>query len=134
VVDLVIDKLAWIHVVGRRILSTRSHGKDTYYIPGGKREGSETDHQALIREIKEELSVDLRPETISYFGQFEAPAHGHAAGIQVCMTCYTAEYDGVLQPAAEIAEMVWLQHRDRDRSSPVDRLIFDVLHARGLLV
>jgi hypothetical protein len=39
-----IDKLAWIHIVDRQILSTRSKGKDTYYIPGGKREGDESDH------------------------------------------------------------------------------------------
>jgi 8-oxo-dGTP pyrophosphatase MutT (NUDIX family) len=57
-----IDKLAWIHIVDRKILSTRTRGRDTYYIPGGKREGQETDHQALIREIKEELTIDLIPD------------------------------------------------------------------------
>jgi len=38
-----IDKLAWIYIKDKKILSTRSQSKDTYYIPGGKREGEETD-------------------------------------------------------------------------------------------
>lgn len=45
--EQIIDKLAWIHVVDKQILSTRSKGKEKYYIPGGKRENGETDAQAL---------------------------------------------------------------------------------------
>ena len=42
-----IDKLAWIFVKDRKVLSTRSHGKDTHYITGGKREEGESNEQAL---------------------------------------------------------------------------------------
>jgi 8-oxo-dGTP diphosphatase len=59
-----IDKLAWCCIKDKRLLGARSKGKNIYYIPGGKREEGESDHEALIREIKEELSVDLKPETI----------------------------------------------------------------------
>lgn len=38
-----IDKIAFIYLKNGKILSTLSKGKDAYYIPGGKREGSETD-------------------------------------------------------------------------------------------
>ena len=38
-----IDKIAWVHLVGGRILSTRSRGKAVYYLPGGKREPGESD-------------------------------------------------------------------------------------------
>ena len=54
-----IDKLAWIEIKDKMILSTKTYGKDKYYIPGGKREKGETDEQALYREIKEELSIDI---------------------------------------------------------------------------
>ena len=50
----VIDKVAWLHLEDARILSTRSRGKETYYLPGGKREPGETDEQRLRREIAEE--------------------------------------------------------------------------------
>lgn len=129
----VIDKLALIDLRERRILAARSNGKDTYYLPGGKREAGESDHAALIREIKEELSVDLRPETLTYLGQFEAQAHGQPAGVVVRMTCYTAAYDGALAPAAEIAELAWLTYADKARTSLVTHLIFDWLQERELL-
>ena len=35
-----------------------------FYIPGGKREGAESDLQTLLREIREELAVTLIPETV----------------------------------------------------------------------
>src|SRR3989344_9570765 len=123
-----IDKLAWIHIKDRRILSTRSKGKDTYYIPGGKREVGESDEKALTREIKEELSIDLIPETIKHVGTFEEQAHGKPEGTIVRMTCYSGDYTGIIQPAAEIEEVVWLQYKDREKSSPVDKLIFDFLY------
>lgn len=51
-----IDKIALIYIKDRKVLSSRSKGKDTYYLPGGKREGDETDQETLIREIIEMTS------------------------------------------------------------------------------
>ena len=34
----IIDKIAWIRLEDGAILSSRSRGKDVYYLPGGKRE------------------------------------------------------------------------------------------------
>ncbi len=129
----IIDKLAWIHLKNQKILSTRSKGKTKFYIPGGKREIGESDETALIREIKEELTIDLVPSTIAFVGNFQAQADSHATGIQVLMQCYTADYKGTLAAAAEIAEVVWLTNADRDKISPVDQLIFDFLFEKGLL-
>lgn len=129
-----IDKLAWIYVKDGKILSTRSRGKDTWYIPGGKREDGETDEQALVREIKEELSVDLTSETMRHYGTFEAQAHGKPEGTMVRMTCYTADFIGDILPAAEVEEYAWLGYQGREKSSPVDKLIFDDLKTKGLIV
>lgn len=81
-----IDKLAWLYIQNKQLLGARSKGKNTYYIPGGKREAGESDEQALIREIKEELSVDLIPSTIKYAGTFKAQADGKPDGVMVKMT------------------------------------------------
>lgn len=128
-----IDKVAYLYLKNGKILSTRSKGKDKYYIPGGKREGNETDIETLVREIKEELTVDIIESTAKFYGTFEAQAHGKAEGIIVKMTCYTAEFSGELKPDSEIAEIVWLTTADVDSVSPVDKLIFADLHAKGLL-
>lgn len=51
-----------LYIKDGQILSTLSKGKDTYYLPGGKRELNETDKQTLIRECKEELTIDIKNE------------------------------------------------------------------------
>ncbi|GAA4096620.1 NUDIX hydrolase [Nonomuraea soli] len=48
-----IDKIAWIHLEHGKILSTRSRGRNAYYIPGGKRDPGESDLDTLVREIEE---------------------------------------------------------------------------------
>ncbi|SDG67527.1 ADP-ribose pyrophosphatase YjhB, NUDIX family [Flavobacterium omnivorum] len=128
-----IDKLAWIELQNKSILSTKSFGKNKYYIPGGKRENDETDAQALVREIQEELTVHLDPNSLQYMGVFEAQAHGHPACILVKMTCYSGSYSGELQASSEIEEIRWLKYADKDKISEVDQLIFDELKQQDLL-
>ncbi|WP_223190907.1 NUDIX hydrolase [Nonomuraea terrae] len=128
-----IDKIAWLHLDSGTILSTRSQGKNVYYIPGGKREPGESDLDTLVREIDEELSVTIYPATAVHVGTYQAQAHGHAAGVTVRMTCYTAVHDGTPTPSGEIEEVAWLSYADRDRVSPVDQIIFDHLHETGQL-
>lgn len=129
-----IDKLAFIDIKDKKILSTLSKGKDVWYIPGGKRDGNETDNQALIREVKEELTVDLIPDTIKHYGTFEAQAHGKPEGTVVCMMCYTAKFVGELKASSEIAEYRYVNYSWKANSSPVDQLIFDDLYAKGLII
>ncbi|URM95687.1 NUDIX domain-containing protein [Actinomadura madurae] len=130
---MTIDKVAWIHLDGGKILSTRSRGKDAYYLPGGKREAGESDVDTLVREIDEELAVAIVPGSARHFGTFQAQAHGHAEGVMVRMTCYTADHQGTPVPSSEIEEVVWLGYGDRDRVSPVDQVIFDHLRETGRL-
>ena len=126
----VIDKLAWIEIQNKKILSTLSKGKQKFYIPGGKREIGETNHQTLIREIKEELDVQLIEDSLNYFGTFQAQADGHANGIEVKMTCYTGSYIGKLRASSEIESIVWLTYDDIGNVSPVDQIIFNFLRKK----
>lgn len=128
-----IDKIGFLHLKDGYILSTRSQGKDTYYIPGGKREAGETDLETLCREVQEELSVTIVPESAKCYGVFEAQAHGKAEGLLVKMTCYTGTFVGELKANSEIAELDWLSFQDIHRTSPVDQIIFQELHQKGLL-
>ncbi len=66
--SVLIDTVAWVRIEGGRILCARPRGKDVFYIPGGKREGTETDLQTLLREIEEELTVGLIRETVVHAG------------------------------------------------------------------
>jgi len=128
-----IDKLAYIEIKDRKLLVTLSKGKDTWYIPGGKREGNETDLEALTREVKEELSVNIKLNTVKKYGVFEAQAHGKPEGTIVRMTCYIAEYDGQLTPSSEIEKLDYFEYQQKTQCSPVDNLIFDDLKQKGLI-
>ncbi|NGM80822.1 NUDIX domain-containing protein [Paenibacillus sp. 7124] len=129
-----IDKIAWVCLREGRLLCARSNGKEIYYLPGGKREPGESDADTLQREIEEELSVRIKPETVLLMGTFEAKAHGKTEGTMVKMTCYSADYEGWLTPASEIEELAWLTYEDRDRVSAAAQMVFDRLHERGLLI
>jgi 8-oxo-dGTP diphosphatase len=128
-----IDKVAWIRLEDGKILGARSRGKDVWYLPGGKREPGETDVETLVREVAEELTVAITPESVEAVGVYEAQAHGRAEGVVVRMTCYAADYVGTLAPSGEIEEVAWLTYGDRGRVSPVNRLVFDELHRAGRL-
>lgn len=128
-----IDKVALLYVRDGKILSTLSKGKDKYYLPGGKRENDESDLETLVREVKEELSVEIVESTARFYGTFQAQAHGKEEGVLVKMTCYMAEFEGQPKADSEIARVVWLTCRDMESVSPVDKLIFADLHERGLL-
>ena len=54
-----IDKLALILVRERKQLVARSRGKAAFFTPGGACEGAESDEDALVRECREELTIDI---------------------------------------------------------------------------
>jgi len=126
----VIDTVAWVHLVSGKILCARPRGKDVFYVPGGNREGAESDLQTLLREIAEELTVALRPGTIRHAGTYQAD---DPDGTVVRMSCYTGEYSGTLAASSEIDELAWFRYADRPRVPPVDQLLFDDLNAAGRL-
>ena len=131
---MLIDTVAWVRIEDGRILCARPSGKDVFYIPGGKREGAESDLETLVREIREELTVLLDPGTVTHVGTYEAEAPGPPDGVVVRMACYVAEYRGELTPSSEIEEVAWFSYTDRDLVPPVDQLLFDDLKSRGGLV
>ncbi|MBI2404720.1 NUDIX domain-containing protein [Candidatus Gottesmanbacteria bacterium] len=128
-----IDKLAFIFIKNNKVLVTLTKGKDTWYIPGGKRETGESDEQALTREVKEELTVNLIPDTIKKYGVFEAAAHGKPEGTFVHMTCYTANFTGNLKLSAEIENLDFFTYAQKSLTSAVDHLIFDDLKKKNLI-
>ena len=129
-----VDKVAFIEIQNGKILSTKSKGKTKYYIPGGKREKGESDEQTLIREITEELSVAIIPNTAEYIGSFSAQSDEAEKGIRVIMTCYKAKYIGHLKANSEIEELRWLNYSDLDIISEVDKKIFQFLHEKEVLL
>ncbi|WP_249742101.1 NUDIX hydrolase [Thalassospira tepidiphila] len=119
----VIETANWILRDGENILSVRSHGRDRFYLPGGKIDPGETAREAIKREISEELGVDLIPGTLRQLGTFAGQGHNQPDGSVVRMTCFTGHYSGTLAPASEIAELRWLSPRERHLMAPMGQKI-----------
>lgn len=128
-----IDKLALITLKDNKVLAVRSYGKSLFYMPGGKREQNETDEEALIREITEELSVQIKPESIRYAATFEAQADGKPIGTVVRLTCYFADFDDVATASAEIEELRYLSSADLNVCSKAAELVVNWLLTEKLI-
>lgn len=128
-----IDKLAWIYVREGKLLSARSKNKKLFYVPGGKREVGETDEEALIREIEEEVSVRLVESSIKYAGTFSGPADGKGKETTVKLSCYFADYLGELKPAAEIEEIGFIEYENKALCSSASIVVMDWLKSQGLI-
>ncbi len=128
-----IDKIGWLLVQDRKVLMVRSKSKDKFYAPGGKREAGESDEQALVREVKEELGVDIVPATITHLQSFKAQAHGQPEGVFVHIAGYTADYSGELSPQSEVEEMTWFTSADYERATEPGKLILTWLKEKDLI-
>jgi 8-oxo-dGTP pyrophosphatase MutT (NUDIX family) len=129
-----IDKLAWMQIENGKQLVVRTRGKDKFYNPGGKREPGETDVQALVRELKEELNINIIPKSAKIFNTYMAQADGKPAGVMVKITAYTADYTGTPTPSGEIEEIAWIDSSDARRLSAIhtEKILPDLLK-KGLI-
>ncbi len=112
-----------IHVVAavvlderHHVLVVRKHGTTAFMQPGGKIEPGETPVQALRREVAEELGVGIVAESVRPLGHHDAAA-ANEPGHRVAAELFLAELDGAPTPAAEIAEMAWI---DPDAPGDID--------------
>lgn len=102
-----IDKVGGIILKNKEILVVKKRTKDNreeYIIPGGKREGHETDFETLKRELQEEIQVELvgaKP-----FGGFDDIAIFE--NIPIHIEVYFADIVGEPACDSEIKELVWI--------------------------
>jgi 8-oxo-dGTP diphosphatase len=115
--------VGWVQVVAGELLTVRTHGRDRFYLPGGKPEPGETLVEAVIREVFEELGVVLDRAAPAFV--IEDEAHGLSRPRRVRLTCFTGTGRGEPRPAAEIAELAWLGRADRGRAAPAVQQVLD---------
>lgn len=60
--------------VAGRVLMVRKRGTDSFLNPGGKPEPGETPEQCAVRELREELGLELDPEELLPLGRHRAAA------------------------------------------------------------
>ncbi|MBF6424628.1 NUDIX domain-containing protein [Nocardia cyriacigeorgica] len=130
----VIRTAALAHIRDRRLIQTRSVGKEVFYMAGGKIDPGETPVEALHREIREELGVGVTG--VEELGVFHAEAYGHTPGTQLQMNCFTADLTGDPTPTSEIAELRYFtvsEYAAMDHVAPGSMMVFRHLHELGLI-
>ena len=121
------EVVAGIIIKDRKVLMCRSHGKELYYLPGGKLEAGETEIDAIIRECKEEINIDLLPSSIEKFCRFEADAYGFPEPRTVVMNCYNFNYTGEISAQAEIDDIFWAGPEDAHKLAPAAKVLLEML-------
>jgi 8-oxo-dGTP diphosphatase len=102
-----IYKAAGVLVKDRKTVLERSMGKPAFVSPGGRIEPDETAEQALVRELKEEMDIDVNEADLEPFGTYTATAANHP-GQQVHMQVFLVKkWQGEIKPANEVEELRW---------------------------
>jgi len=129
-----IFKAALALIRDNKVLMAKNFYVDKYYIPGGTIEQNETEKETLIREIKEELSVDIIKDSLKYFGTFEDVATTQPDSI-VQVRLYLGEVSGELKPNSEVEKLGWFGKDDdwRKLGSVAKTKIMPALVKEGLI-
>lgn len=128
--------VAYIHIHQNKVLLVKPRKHNVFYMPGGKQEAGEDEIATLIREVKEELDVDLLPDSIERYGEFEDQAYAKPEGTNVKIVCYVGKHEDEPAPANEIEEIRYFEHAEylnMPEVAPAVKLIVDDLKKRNLI-
>ena len=95
-----------------KVLTVRKRGTSRFMLPGGKPEPGEQPRQTALREVQEEIGLEILPDALVALGRFTAPA-ANEPDHQVISDAFVAEdldqslLLDELRPAAEIEEIRW---------------------------
>lgn len=101
-----------IHDREGRLLTVRKHGTTRFMLPGGKLEPGETPAQAAVREVSEEVGVDIDPAALVPLGRWRSPA-ANEPDTDIDSTVFTVDlHEPAPRVAHEIDELRWLAPSD----------------------
>jgi 8-oxo-dGTP diphosphatase len=128
--ELRIPCVGAILTAGERILLIRrGHEPEAgrWSLPGGRVEPGETDHQALVREVREETGLEVVPGPLA--GAVDRPAPG---GRVLVIRDYVATVTGgMLAAGDDAADARWFSMRELD-GLPLTSGLLDVLYEWGV--
>lgn len=89
------------------VITVRKAGTDRFMLPGGKWEMGESPLLCAIREVHEELGVELAPDALTSLGRFTT-ATANEPGFELVSEVFAASVVVEARPRSEIAEMRWV--------------------------
>lgn len=129
-----IHKIGAAIIKNNKVLVVKELGWKKYGIPGGIIKPNETDVDYLVREIKEELNVNVKTDSLEYLGTFEDVATNEPNTI-IQIKLYKTEADKGPMKTSEIEDMFWFgKNDDWDKLGYIDKNhLIPELVKRGLV-
>lgn len=133
-----IDKVAWLHIVDRRVLFARSKGQPLFFTVGGNRDWLglaatgrwETDVETLVREVREECGVEVDPGTATFAVEVHGPS---LYEWPLRLRCYFAKKTGDIVPSGEIEEVKFLGYGDGRLTTETGRMVLNWLYRQPFI-
>lgn len=91
-----------------RTLVVRKRGTTAFMQAGGKIEPGESALDALTRELREEIGLELDPDQTEYLGSYRAEAANEPDTV-IRAEVFALACSGDVFPAAEIEEVLWIE-------------------------
>ncbi|MCH2547754.1 MAG: (deoxy)nucleoside triphosphate pyrophosphohydrolase [Alphaproteobacteria bacterium] len=116
--SMFVSAVALVDVEGSVLLGQRLKGKhmaDMWEFPGGKVEQGETPEVALIRELKEELGIDVEQSCLA---PFTFVTHEYEEFTLILLLYLCRKWQGIVQPL-EGQNLIWrMPHNMSDLAMP----------------
>lgn len=128
----VIDKAAWLPVIGRKVPFALTRGQDLFFNIGGKVEPGESLVEALMREVAEEANVWLIPDMIRKRFVLEGPCYGQPDTL-LRMHCFDAGYEGSIAPGHEVERIEFFNTANLHQTPDLGQTILWRLKSEGYI-
>jgi len=103
-----LKRISAVVIKDKKILLVTGYDESFYWTPGGKAEKNEREEDALKREIKEELNLNIisLKKCMKYIEKNITTKEP----MEVC--CYLVETSRILKPQKEITKFIWAKKED----------------------
>ncbi len=103
-----LKRVSAIVIKDKKILLVTGYDESFYWTPGGKTEKEEVPKEALKREVREELNLNIR--SIRKYMKYIEENITTKEPMEVY--CYLIEINGELKPKKEITKFIWAKKED----------------------
>lgn len=109
-VKTILPTVGLVVIKDNKLLLAYSNNKKAWYLPGGKLDALETPVQALLREVEEELNLQMEADELQFYTHISAPAFGENVNIQMEQDCYLYKLNKPIQPSNEIVAVQFFDY------------------------
>lgn len=103
------ERISAIIVKDKKMMLVTGYDEKDAWTPGGKPDNDESELEALKREVKEELDVEVT-NAKSYYNYEGKERNGQI--LPSNEHCYLVEYEGEPTPQKEITKVLWYDRAD----------------------